>query len=64
MKAGTLTRWLTLGYVCWLHFLRYANWIDLVGARISGNHNVLAWCRMRISDLDRQIDELSILTLQ
>ncbi len=60
MKAGTLTRWLTRGYVCWLHFLRYANWIEMVGARYAGNFVSAAWQSARIADLDKQIDELSI----
>jgi len=44
----------------WLYFLRYANVIDLYSAKQSGNTNELAWCRLKISDLDRQIDNLSM----
>lgn len=60
MKAGTLTRWLTRGYVWWLQFLRYANWIEMVGAHYAGNFVSAAWQSARIADLDKQIDELSI----
>lgn len=44
-------------YSYWLHFLRYANSIDLHSAKSSGNNDVAAWCMLRISDLDRQIDK-------
>lgn len=47
-------------YSYWLEFLRYANFIDLHGAKLSGNNDVAAWCRLRISDLDRQIDNFRI----
>ena len=53
MLASRLYKW-------WLIFLRYANTIDLHAARLSGNTNELVWCRLRISDLDRQIDNISI----
>lgn len=44
----------------WLRFLRYANTIDLHAAQRSGNVDELAWCRLRISGLDREIDNLEI----
>lgn len=47
-------------YRLWLQFLRYANAIELHGARQAGNHDAMAWCRLRISELDRQIDNLEI----
>ena len=47
-------------YSLWLEFLRYANAVDLHGAKASGNHEVMAWCRLRISDLDRQLDKLRL----
>lgn len=51
---------MNLLYSYWLEFLRYANFIDLHGAKMSGNNDVAAWCRLRISDLDRQIDNFRI----
>ncbi len=51
---------MNLLYSYWLEFLRYANFIDLHGAKLSGNNDVAAWCRLRISDLDRQIDNFRI----
>ena len=51
-------------YILWLRFLRYANAIDLHAARRAGNLNEIAWCRLRISDIDRQIDGLSIMGRQ
>lgn len=51
---------MNLLYSYWLEFLRYANAIDLHGAKLSGNNDVAAWCRLRISDLDRQIDNFRI----
>lgn len=51
---------MNLLYSYWLEFLRYANFIDLHGAKMSGNNDVAAWCRLRISDLDRQIDNSRI----
>lgn len=51
---------MNLLYSYWLEFLRYANLIDLHGAKLSGNNDVAAWCRLRISDLDRQIDNFRI----
>lgn len=51
---------MNLLYSYWLEFLRYANFIDLHAAKFSGNNDVAAWCRLRISDLDRQIDNFRI----
>ena len=45
-------------YRYWLIFLRYANAIDLHSAKASGNHDVAAWCRLRISQIDNEIDIL------
>lgn len=47
-------------YILWLQFLRYANAIDLHGARLSGNLEAMTWNRIRIAELDRQIDNLGI----
>lgn len=47
-------------YMAWLQFLRFANAVDLHGAQRSGNLEAVAWTRIRIADLDRQIDQLSI----
>lgn len=47
-------------YRYWLTFLRYANAIDLHSAKASGNHDVAAWCRLRISQIDNEIDILLV----
>lgn len=47
-------------YCLWLHFLRYANAIELYGARQSGNIEAVAWCRIRIAALDQQIHKMEI----
>ena len=47
-------------YLLWLQFLRYANAIELHGARQAGNMEAVAWCRIRIADLDRQIDNVTL----
>jgi len=47
-------------YLFWLHFLRYAEWIELAGAKQSGNLNAVAFGRVRISQLDQQIDQISL----
>jgi len=44
----------------WLYFLRYGSVIDMYNAKQSGNMNEKAWCTLRISDLDRQIDTLRL----
>lgn len=49
-------------YRYWLSFLRYANIIDLHGATASGNLNEVAWCRLRISQIDNEIDILRVQT--
>lgn len=48
-------------YRCWLHFLRFGTHIDLHAATRSGNDAEKMWCRNRISQLDQQLDNLSIL---
>lgn len=47
-------------YLWWLRFLRYANWIEMIGAHQVGNYPVAAWQSARIAELDSQIDRLSI----
>lgn len=47
-------------YRLWLQFLRYANAIELHGARQAGNMDAVAWCRIRIADLDQQIHKMEI----
>jgi hypothetical protein len=47
-------------YLLWLRYLRYANTIDLDAAKRAGNEDVKMWCRNRISNLDRQIDNARI----
>ena len=47
-------------YLLWLRFLRYANTIDLDAAKRAGNEAEKMWCRNRISNLDRQIDNVRI----
>lgn len=44
----------------WLHFLRYGAIIDLYTAKQAEHVNEIAWSRLRIADLDRQIDRLEI----
>ncbi len=53
--AASLYRW-------WLIFLRYGITIDLDAAKRSGNEDVKMWCRNRISQLDKQIDNIAIST--
>lgn len=47
-------------YIAWLRFLRYANWIEMVGAHAAGNYIAAAWQSARIAELDSQIDRLGI----
>lgn len=47
-------------HLYWLHFLRYSTMIDLYTAKQSEHLREIAWCRLRIADLDRQIDNLEI----
>lgn len=47
-------------FLLWLEFLRFMNAIDLQAAQKSGNIEAVAWSRIRIADLDRQIDHMRI----
>ena len=47
-------------FLLWLEFLRFMNAIDLQAAQKSGNIEAVAWSRIRIADLDRQIDNIRI----
>lgn len=47
-------------YRLWLLFLRYANWIEMVGAHQAGNYIAAAWQSARIAELDSQIDRIGI----
>lgn len=47
-------------YLLWLHFLRYGAMIDLYTAKQAEHVSEIAWSRLRIADLERQIDNLEI----
>ena len=47
-------------YLLWLHFLRYGAMIDLYTAKQAEHINEIAFSRLRIADLDRQIDNLEM----
>jgi hypothetical protein len=44
----------------WLEILRFTIVVDLQAAQKSGNIDAVAWSRIRIADLDRQIDHMRI----
>lgn len=47
-------------FLLWLEFLRFMNAVDLQAAQKSGNIEAVAWSRIRIADLDKQIDHMRI----
>ena len=48
----------------WLNFLRLWHVIDLLGAKQSGNWPMVSDCRMRIAEIDQQLDKLEIQQLR